>query len=39
MTAATTAVTRVPNFIGGRWLESNTAEWLDVISPATGDLE
>ena len=27
----------VPNFIDGRWCESNTSEWFDVINPATGE--
>lgn len=37
MTANTAVSAMVPNFIDGRWCESNTSEWLDVINPATGE--
>jgi malonate-semialdehyde dehydrogenase (acetylating)/methylmalonate-semialdehyde dehydrogenase len=36
MTADTITSIRVPNFIDGRWCESSTSEWLDVINPASG---
>ena len=36
MTTDTMILTRVPNFIDGRWCESNTSEWFDVVNPATG---
>jgi malonate-semialdehyde dehydrogenase (acetylating)/methylmalonate-semialdehyde dehydrogenase len=29
-------ITRVSNFINGEWVESHSAEWADVINPATG---
>ena len=36
MTTDTMILTGVPNFIDGRWCESNTSEWFDVVNPATG---
>jgi malonate-semialdehyde dehydrogenase (acetylating)/methylmalonate-semialdehyde dehydrogenase len=32
-----TVDTPIPNFIGGRWIESRTAESLSVSDPASGD--
>ncbi|MEY2413156.1 MAG: malonate-semialdehyde dehydrogenase (acetylating) / methylmalonate-semialdehyde dehydrogenase [Acidobacteriaceae bacterium] len=37
MTVAAVTLTRVSNFIGGRWTESNSADWVDVVNPATGE--
>ena len=37
MTTATD-VLRVPQYINGRWVESNAAEWQDVVNPATGEV-
>ena len=28
----------LPNFVGGRWVESQARESLDVHNPATGDV-
>src|SRR2546430_89197 len=38
MTVATPTLTRVPNYINGRWRQATTTEWLDVSNPATGEL-
>jgi len=34
-----TAVTpeKIANYIHGKWIDSNTSEWLDVTNPATGE--
>ncbi|GAC1430941.1 MAG: CoA-acylating methylmalonate-semialdehyde dehydrogenase [Terriglobales bacterium] len=37
MTVATATLTKVPNYIGGRWVESSSADWVDVVNPATGE--
>ena len=37
MTVATPTLTKVPNYVNGRWTESSTSEWIDVINPATGE--
>ena len=37
MTVATPTLTRVPNYINGRWRQATTTEWLDVSNPATGE--
>src|ERR1700693_459385 len=37
MTVATATLTKVLNFIDGRWVESKTAEWRGVVNPATGE--
>src|SRR5581483_1243648 len=29
--------TNLPNYIGGRWTESTTSDWQDVVNPATGE--
>src|SRR6266496_5970390 len=31
-------LTKIPNYINGRWQESFAAEWQDVINPATGEV-
>ena len=38
MTVATPALTKVPNFINGRWIGCDASEWIDVTNPATGDV-
>src|SRR6266478_2378043 len=38
MTVATPTLTKLPNYINGRWQQATTTEWLDVSNPATGDL-
>jgi len=30
-------IATVPNYVDGRWRESDTSEWLDVLNPATGE--
>src|SRR5712691_1645886 len=37
MTVATPTLTKLPNYINGRWQKATTAEWLDVSNPATGE--
>ncbi|MEP6642893.1 MAG: CoA-acylating methylmalonate-semialdehyde dehydrogenase [Acidobacteriaceae bacterium] len=37
MTVADVTLTRVSNFIGGKWTESDSSEWVDVVNPATGE--
>jgi malonate-semialdehyde dehydrogenase (acetylating)/methylmalonate-semialdehyde dehydrogenase len=37
MTVATPTLTKVPNYINGRWAESRAGEWIDVTNPATGE--
>src|SRR5271163_3559782 len=31
-------ITRLTNFVNGRWADSHASEWRDVINPATGDV-
>jgi len=38
MTIAAPTLTKVPNYVDGRWVESNASEWLDVTNPATGEI-
>jgi malonate-semialdehyde dehydrogenase (acetylating)/methylmalonate-semialdehyde dehydrogenase len=37
MTVATPTVTKLSNYVNGRWSEPSTTEWLDVVNPATGE--
>jgi len=37
MTVTTPSLMRVPNYVGGRWIESKASEWLDVANPATNE--
>src|SRR5438128_8206136 len=37
MTVAAPPITKIPNYVDGQWRESNAAEDLDVIKPATGE--
>jgi malonate-semialdehyde dehydrogenase (acetylating)/methylmalonate-semialdehyde dehydrogenase len=37
MTVATATLTKIPNYVNGRWADSTTTEWLDVVNPATGE--
>src|SRR5438445_350726 len=37
MTVAAPPITKIPNYGDGQWRESNAAEDLDVINPATGE--
>ena len=37
MTVAAPPITKIPNYVDGQWRESNAAEDLDVINPATGE--
>src|SRR5437667_4024726 len=37
MTVATPSLTKLSNYINGRWQKATTAEWLDVSNPATGE--
>src|SRR5271166_3267713 len=38
MTVATPSIIKVPNFIGGQWVDSDAREWADVTNPATGEV-
>src|SRR5216683_2331688 len=38
MTGTTATHTKVLNYIDGGWLESKSAEWREVINPATGEV-
>src|ERR1700722_17658182 len=38
MTVATATLTKVPNFVNGRWVDSDATEWIDVTNPATGEV-
>src|SRR5271169_1426504 len=37
MTGITATRTKVLNYVDGNWLESKSAEWKEVINPATGE--
>ncbi len=37
MSTAIITEAKVPQFINGRWIESNAREWADVLNPATGE--
>jgi len=38
MTTLTATAAKVPNFVNGRWVESRSKEWRDVINPASGEV-
>src|SRR5258707_12582508 len=38
MTPPTATATKVPNYVNGRWVESSSKEWRDVINPASGEV-
>src|SRR5437588_5064886 len=37
-TTAAPPITRVPNYVNGEWRESSSADWQDVVNPATGEV-
>jgi len=37
MTVAAPPLTKIPNYIDGRWQDSTASEWQDVVNPATGE--
>jgi malonate-semialdehyde dehydrogenase (acetylating)/methylmalonate-semialdehyde dehydrogenase len=37
MTLAAPPLTKLSNYINGRWVDSKASEWLDVTNPATGE--
>lgn len=37
MTVAAPPTTKIPQYINGQWIESQAAEWQDVVNPATGE--
>jgi malonate-semialdehyde dehydrogenase (acetylating)/methylmalonate-semialdehyde dehydrogenase len=37
MSVASPVLTKVHNYINGRWTDSATNEWMDVVNPATGE--
>ena len=38
MTVATATLTKVPNYVDGRFVDSHASDWLDVSNPATGEV-
>ncbi len=38
MTVAAPSVTKVANYVGGKWVDSKASEWLDVTNPATAEV-
>src|SRR5579864_4955543 len=38
MSVAAPPVTKLANFINGKWADSNASEWRDVVNPATGEV-
>src|SRR6202521_5393645 len=38
MTGTIATRTKILNYIGGSWMESKSAEWKEVINPATGEV-
>jgi malonate-semialdehyde dehydrogenase (acetylating)/methylmalonate-semialdehyde dehydrogenase len=38
MTVAAPPLTKIPNYIDGRWQDSTASEWQDVLNPATGEV-
>ena len=38
MTTLTATATKVPNYVNGRWVESNSKDWHDVTNPASGEI-
>src|ERR1700726_996631 len=38
MTVAAPPITKLTNYIDGRWTDSHASEWRDVINPATGEV-
>src|SRR4030081_3947703 len=37
MNGATATRTKVLNYVDGKWVESKSAEWRDIVNPATGE--
>src|SRR5436190_14919097 len=37
-TVAAPPLTKIPNYIDGRWQDSTASEWQDVLNPATGEM-
>jgi malonate-semialdehyde dehydrogenase (acetylating) / methylmalonate-semialdehyde dehydrogenase len=38
MSTAVVTEAKVPQYINGQWLDSNSPDWQDVINPATGEV-
>jgi len=38
MTVVAPALTKVPNYFNGEWVESQSSEWMEVTNPATGEV-
>jgi malonate-semialdehyde dehydrogenase (acetylating)/methylmalonate-semialdehyde dehydrogenase len=38
MTTLTATATKVPNYVNGRWAESSSKDWRDVVNPASGEV-
>ncbi len=38
MTVAAPPLTKIPNYIDGRWQDSTASEWQNVVNPATGEV-
>src|SRR5882724_2241345 len=37
-TTAAPPLTRVSNYVNGKWCESSSTDWQDVVNPATGEV-
>jgi malonate-semialdehyde dehydrogenase (acetylating)/methylmalonate-semialdehyde dehydrogenase len=37
MSGTTATLAKVLNFVDGRWIEPKSAEWRDIVNPATGE--
>src|SRR5882672_9506886 len=37
-TVAAPPLTKIPNYVNGKWQDSAASEWQDVINPATGEV-
>ncbi len=38
MTVLAPAITKVPNYVNGEWVESQSLQWIDVTNPAMGEV-
>jgi malonate-semialdehyde dehydrogenase (acetylating)/methylmalonate-semialdehyde dehydrogenase len=38
MTGTTATRTKILNYVAGSWMESKSADWKEVINPATGEI-
>ncbi len=38
MTVAAPPAHKIPQFINGEWIDSQSSEWLDIVNPATAEV-